>query len=278
MRERLDLRGRTVFITGAARGIGAGLATEVASRGARPALIGIEGELMEEVAAGIRERFGVEAFVAEADVRDRAALAGAVEGTVSALGGIDVAVANAGVGAGGSLRRMEVSDFDLVIDVNLTGVFNTLRASLPAVLERRGHLLPIASAAAFSHSPGMSAYAASKAGVEALANSLRQEIAGSGATVGCGYFSFLDTDMVRDGLEEPVAIEMRKLMKGPPARIYPLEPAVSTLADGIERRSRTVMYPGWIRPVSRLRGFAQPLVERLVGSRAAEALDAAETR
>lgn len=277
MRERLDLRGRTVLITGPARGIGEGLALEVAARGARPALVGLEPELMEALATRIREAHGVEVFIGEADVRDRAALAGSIDGAIAALGGIDVVVANAGVETAGSLLNIEPEEFDRVIDVNLTGVFNTLKLTLPHVMARRGHLLPIASAAAIGHAPGMAPYAASKAAVEAMANVLRQEIAGTGTTVGCGYFSFLDTDMVRNAFDRDVAVELRGLMKGPLGKVYPLAPAVTALADGIESRSRTVMYPGWVKPVARLRGFTQPLTERLAGSRAADAIRRAES-
>ncbi|MEI6447360.1 MAG: short-chain dehydrogenase/reductase [Actinomycetes bacterium] len=279
MSEPLDLRGRTVLITGAARGIGALLAAEVARRGARPSLVGIEPETMERVAEAIRTETGVETFVAEADVRDRAALDRAVEGTISALGGIDVCVANAGVETASSVLNHDPDDFRRVIDINLIAVFSTLQATLPAVIERRGHLLPIASLAAIGHAPAMSAYAASKAGVEALANSLRQELAGTGTTVGCGYFTFLDTDMVRDGFQHPVAAELRKdVARGPFGKVYPVEPAITALADGIENRSRTVMFPKWIKPVAKLRGITQPLLEKLAGSKAADAIRRAESR
>ena len=276
MSERLDLRGRTVLITGAARGIGAGLAHEVARRGARLSLVGIEPELMEAVADEIRATHGVDVIVSEADVRDRVALAAAVERTVAELGGIDVVVANAGVETAGSLQNMPAAEFDRVIDVNLIGVFNTLQATIGHVIERKGHLLPIASAAAISHAPSTGAYCASKAAVEALANVLRQELAGTGATVGCGYFTFLDTDMVADAFHRPLTTALRAEMPKALATVYPLEPAIQRLADGIEKRGRVVAYPDWVRGMARLRGYLQPLTERLVGSKAANAIRQAE--
>ena len=276
MATNYSLGGRTVLITGPARGIGEGLALAVAKRGARLALVGLEPERMETLAERIRGEYGVDVVVAEADVRDRPALDRAVTETVSALGGIDVAVANAGVETAGSLAEIAPEEFQRVIDINLTGVFSTIQAVLPHVVERRGHLLPIASVAAVSHAPTMGPYAASKAAVEALANVLRQELAGTGTTVGCGYFSFLDTDLVRNAFERPVAVAMRDQLPGPVAKVYPLEGAIDALIKGIETRSRIVAYPGWVKPLIASHGVAQPLIERLIGRRGADAIRSAE--
>jgi NAD(P)-dependent dehydrogenase (short-subunit alcohol dehydrogenase family) len=277
MSERLDLRGRTVLITGAARGIGAGLAREVARRGARPALVGIELATMQAVADEIEKSHGVETFVAEADVRDRAALAAAVEGTVAKLGGIDVVVANAGIETAQSIASHDPQDFENVIAINLIGVFNTLQATIPHVTARRGHLLPIASLAAAAHAPSMSAYAASKAGCEAIANVARIELAGTGVSVGCGYFSFLDTDMVNDAFDRPIGAAMRSKFPGPMQKVYPLAPAIKELADGIEERGRVVAYPHWVRGILRTRGFTQQLTEKTIGDKATEAISEVET-
>lgn len=278
MQAKLNLSGRTVLITGAARGIGEGVALRAAAKGARLSLVGIEPERMEALAQRIRSEHGSDVLVAHADVRDRAALDQATAGTVEALGGIDVVVANAGVETAGSLAAMDPAEFQRVIDVNLIGVFHTLQSTLPHVVERSGHLLPIASAAAVSHAPAMGPYAASKAAVEALANVLRQELAGTGTTVGCGYFTFLDTDMVRNGFERPAAQAVRGRMPGPIAKVYPLDGALDAIIEGIENRSRVVAYPRWVKAIIATHGFTQPLVERMVGEEAAAAIRSAETQ
>jgi NAD(P)-dependent dehydrogenase (short-subunit alcohol dehydrogenase family) len=164
-----SVRGKTVFITGAARGLGAETARRVAARGANVALVGLEPEELERVAA----QCGRNAAWFECDVTDREALAAAVEGTVERFGGIDVCMANAGIAPIGPVRSTDPDAFERTIEVNLLGVWRTVRACLPQVIERRGYVLVIASIAAALHAPGMAAYAASKAGAEAFADSLR---------------------------------------------------------------------------------------------------------
>jgi NAD(P)-dependent dehydrogenase (short-subunit alcohol dehydrogenase family) len=241
-RESWPVSGKTVLITGAARGIGAESARQLAARGARLSLVGLEPELLEQVAA----ECGNAAWF-ECDVTDRDALQGAVEGTVDRFGGIDVVMANAGIGAAGTVRTMDVDAWERVIEVNLLGVFRTVRACLPHVIERRGYVLPVASIAAAVHTPGMSAYAASKAAVEALGNSLRAEVAHLGVRVGVAYFSWIDTDMVRGADEMPASKFMRAKLRGPAAKTYPVSAAGRAVADGIEQRARRVIVPRQFR-------------------------------
>lgn len=270
-RRSYPIAGRVVLITGAARGIGAGLARELARRGARLSLVGLEPERLAENA----ESLGGEAKWFEADVTDQAALERAVAGTVQNLGGIDVVVANAGIEAVGTVETIDPAIFERVIEVNLLGVWRTVRAALPHVIARRGYVLPIASAAAATHLALMASYAASKAGVEAFADSLRQELDGTGTRVGCGYFSFLDTDMVSEAFANPAAARLRESTRGPLARVYPLQDAVVSMADDVERRARVVAYPRWVRGTLLGRGVLQPLIEPLVGRRSHEAVSLA---
>ena len=199
-RRRLDVNGRTVFVTGAARGIGGGVAERMHSKGANVALVGLEPDLLEERAAKLGDR----AAWFEADVTDTEALERAVKGTVERFGGIDVAVANAGIHTVGSLITAPPEQIERTMNVNLFGVWRTDRAVLPHVIERKGYLLNIASLAAAAHAPLMGPYAASKAGVEGLTDSLRVEMAPTGARAGCAYFGFIDTDLVKASMRASV--------------------------------------------------------------------------
>jgi NAD(P)-dependent dehydrogenase (short-subunit alcohol dehydrogenase family) len=251
------IAGRSVLITGAARGIGAETARRLAARGARLALAGLEPELLERVAADCP---GSVFF--ECDVTDREAVRAAVGGAVHAFGGIDVVVANAGIAVAGFARTMDEDAWERVIDVNLLGVWRTIRAALPHVIERRGYVLPIASVAALAHAPGMSSYTASKAAVEAFGDALRAEVAHLGVGVGVGYFSWIDTEMVRGTDRDPHFGRVRAGAKWPLNKTYPVADAAESVVRGIERRARFVCHPRWLPALIAARGLIQPLIDR----------------
>src|ERR1700759_2912588 len=163
------MRGKTVFVTGAARGIGAACAERRHARGANVALVGLEPGRLRENA----ERLGERAAWFEADVTDIEALEAAVAGTVERFGGIDVAIANAGIAFTGTLSTAPVEQVERTLAVNLLGVWRTDRAVLGELRRSRGYLLNIASLAAVTHSPMMGPYTSAKAGVEALSDALR---------------------------------------------------------------------------------------------------------
>jgi NAD(P)-dependent dehydrogenase (short-subunit alcohol dehydrogenase family) len=251
-----QLHGRAVLVTGAARGIGAETARRLAAQGARVSLVGLEPAELERVA---RDCPGAVFF--EADVTDPDALATAVERTVEAFGGIDAVIANAGIGVVGLARSMDPDAFERVIEVNLLGAWRTVRACLPHVVERRGYVLVVASLAAVAHSPGMSAYAAAKSGVEAFANALRVEVRPLGVDVGVAYFSWIDTDMVRGGYANPLGARMRARLKGPLARTSSLADAAAAMDAGVASRARIVVFPRWVRAAVALRSVFQPIVD-----------------
>jgi NAD(P)-dependent dehydrogenase (short-subunit alcohol dehydrogenase family) len=263
-----SVEGKTVFITGAARGIGAESARRLAARGANVALAGLEPGELERVAS----QCGSNTACFDCDVTDWDGLERAAQGAVGRFGGIDVVIANAGVAPAGMTRSIDPGAFERTLDINLMGVWRTVRTCLPQVIERRGYVLVISSLAAALHAPGMSAYAASKAGVEAFANSLRSEVKYLGVDVGVGYFAFIDTDLVRGGDAHPTLGGMRQEMaSGPLGKSYPLSAVGKAVADGIEKRRRWVLVPGWVGAVLHLRTALAPLVERIGSGRAEEA-------
>lgn len=232
-----------MLITGAARGIGAEAARRLVARGMQVSLVGLEPEELEGVAA----QCGAGAAWFECDVTDPDSLQAAVEGTVERFGGLDCVIANAGIASAGTVRLVDPEAFERVIEVNLLGVWRTVRACLPHVIERQGYALVIASLAAAVHAPGMASYNASKAGAEAFANSLRQEVKHLGVDVGVGYFSWIATDMVAGADAHPAAGALREKLPGVLGKTYPVSQAGEAVADGVQARRPRVMVPGWIR-------------------------------
>jgi NAD(P)-dependent dehydrogenase (short-subunit alcohol dehydrogenase family) len=252
-RTEVSLAGRRVLITGAARGIGARLARRLTERGARVALLGLEPEPLAEVAA---ECQGAPWF--ECDVADRDRVDQAVADAVGKLGGLDVAIANAGIGAQMTLVDGDEAVWDATLAVNLTGTYNLVRAAGPHVSHPRGYFLLTASLAAAVHLPLMSAYCASKAAVESLGDSLRIELLPTGARVGVAYYAELDTDMTSRGFATEAAA---RTPLGNHRLVAPVEPAIDALERGIRRRSRRIVSPRWVAGVLPIRMLAQRLVE-----------------
>jgi NAD(P)-dependent dehydrogenase (short-subunit alcohol dehydrogenase family) len=271
-----DVNGRTVFITGAARGIGAETARRLHRKGANVALVGLEPERLEALAAELGDR----AAAFEADVTDYEALERAVAATVQRFGAIDVGIANAGIAYTGPLATAPIEQVERTLAVNFLGVWRTDRALIAQITERRGYLLNIASLAAVSHAPMMGPYTAAKSGVEALTDALRLETAPSGARVGCAYFGFIDTDLVRASLKQPSAQAMTGRLPGFMRNPAPLSKAVDAIEQGIEKRTDRLWAPRWVGSMLLLRGLLQPLTERQMlrePERLRAGLDAAAT-
>jgi NAD(P)-dependent dehydrogenase (short-subunit alcohol dehydrogenase family) len=265
------LKGRRVVITGAARGIGALTARRLYDRGAHVALLGLEPELLEEVAAGCG---GAPWF--ECDVADREQVDHSVAAAVERLGGLDVAIANAGIGAQMPLVGGDAAVWDATLAVNLGGTFNLVRAAAPHVSHPNGYFLLTASLAAAVHLPLMAAYCASKAAVESLGDSLRVELAPSGAKVGVAYYAELDTDMTSRGFATKAAARMPIGGNGR-MPVAPVGPAIDALERGIRDRSRRIVSPRWVGAALPVRMLVQRVVEREVRRKIGKALDIART-
>jgi NAD(P)-dependent dehydrogenase (short-subunit alcohol dehydrogenase family) len=265
MRIARPIGGKVVVITGSARGVGEALAVALAGRGARVALVGLEPDRLAKVA----ERCGPNAAWWECDITDAAALARVVDGVRERFHRVDVLVANAGIAIASPFVLADARAFDRVVEVNLLGSIRTVRAFLPLLISARGYYLQVASIAALGPTPLMSAYAASKSGVEAFALALRPELAHHGTDAGVAYLAFTDTDMTRGSSPADGSEAMRKNLPGPLGRLHELEPAVERLVAGIECRAPFVYgqpFLRWLRPVR----WLLPSVVYRVARRSAE--------
>ena len=216
--------------------------------------------LIHEIQDGDRvrataSRLGAGHLGLAADVTDSEALTAAVAETVRQFGGIDVVIANAAVLSWQTVAATDVDVFAKTIDVNVTGVFRTVRAALPHVMDSKGYVLVVSSLASIVPTPGASAYGASKSAVEAFANALRLEMQPHGVAVGCAHLTFVKTDFVADITAESSSVD--GWLNGPLGRLLrsqTAEQVADAFVDAIRRRERRLYVPRagfvlqWLRP------------------------------
>lgn len=267
-RSKPTLAGRRVLITGAARGIGAALARRLHERGARVAVVGLEPERLEQVAQSCGD-----APWAACDVANRAQVDSVVPSMVEELGGLDVIVANAGIAAQTPLIGGDPRMMDRIVGVNLLGVYNTIRTAGPHISHSRGYALLMSSLAAAVQLPMMGAYSASKAGVEALGNTLRIELKPNGGKVGIAYLAELDTDMTRRGFGTEAAAALPATKRF--VHVTPLEVGIRSLERAIARRSRFIVAPKWAAPALPFRMITQAIADRVTQPGLARVLEIA---
>ena len=247
---------QVVVITGGARGIGAATARQLYDRGARVALLDRDVEGVKRAAAALGDR----AIGVGADVTDADSLAKAMSAVVESFGGIDCIVANAGIlGAAKTVGTANPDAFEQVIDINLLGVWRTVRAALPHVRQRNGYVLVIASIAAAIPMPTLAAYGASKAGAEGFARALRVELATTGTRVGVAYFGIIATELLDDASREPGMMGLIADLPGSLGKPLPVSRAASAIVAGIERRANHIYAPRWVAIATVLRGVLEPL-------------------
>jgi len=262
--SRYDLNGKVALITGAARGIGFETARQMHLRGAAVAVLDLSAEEAREAA----ERIGPRAIGLSADVTDQNAMFAAVAEVVEKLGGIDVAVANAGIAQKqfATVRGISGEEWERVFEVDLLGVWRTVRAALPQIVERQGQMVVVSSVYAFANGMGNTPYAVAKAGVEALGRSLRIELAPHGASASVAYFGWVDTKLVQDAFDQEDGGRIRELSPDFLLKRITPDEAGAGLVRGIEERAPRIFVPKWWRYVSALRGIVNPLLDKRMES------------
>ena len=249
-----SLHGKVVFITGGARGIGAEVAHRLRNKGAKLVLADLDQAALDSLAAQLGGDERVLTVVA--DVRDLPAMQAAAAAAVERFGGIDVVVANAGIASYGSVLQVDPEAVKRVLEVNLLGVFHTVRATLPALIGRCGYVLIVSSLAAFAAAPGMAPYDMTKAGNEHLANALRLEVGHLGVSVGVAHMSWINTAMVRDTKADvPTFAEQLAALPWPWNKTTSVDKCATAFVKGIEGRKDRVYCPRrvalfrWLKPV-----------------------------
>ncbi|MFP4975855.1 3-oxoacyl-[acyl-carrier-protein] reductase [Paenibacillus sp. CN-4] len=204
------LKGQTALVTGASRGIGRSIALALAEQGVKVAVNYAGGESAALETVRLIEERGSEAFAVQGNVGSSEQAETLVKEVLNAWGRIDILVNNAGITRDNLIMRMKEEEFDQVIETNLKGVFNCLKAvTRPMMKQRYGRIINISSVVGVTGNPGQANYSAAKAGIIGLTKSAARELASRGITVNCIAPGFIDTDMTRE-LPENVREELVK--------------------------------------------------------------------
>jgi short-subunit dehydrogenase len=223
-----------VFLTGASSGIGAALAHRYATSGSTIGLVARRRELLESVAKDLRAR-GATVHVYPADVADTAAMGDAARAFIGAAGGVDLVVANAGIGIKSALHEGDAASVAKLMEINVIGVTNTIVPFIPSMLAAKsGVLAAVSSMAGHRALPGRVAYSASKAAVIAFMDGLRMELHGSGVHAMTICPGFVKTPLT-DVLEHKMPF------------LVDVDDAADWMVDAIARHERTYSFPWQMR-------------------------------
>ena len=195
----MSLNGKTALVTGASRGIGRAIALRLAEDGANVAVIYAGSADKAEAVVDEITALGVNAKAYRCNVADSAAVNETVKAVTNDLGKIDILVNNAGITRDGLMLRMKDEDFDAVLDRNLKGAFNMIRACYSGFIRKKsGRIINISSVSGIMGNAGQANYSASKAGVIGLTKSVARELASRGITCNAVAPGFIQTDMTEN--------------------------------------------------------------------------------
>jgi 3-oxoacyl-[acyl-carrier protein] reductase len=199
-----DLIGKTALVTGATGGIGGAIARAFHAQGATVAVSGTRRELLDQLAAELKERV----HVLPCNLADKEAVEALVPSSERAMGRLDILVANAGITRDNLFVQLSDEAWDEVVAVNLTATFRLARAAVRGMMRRRfGRVIGITSVVAVTGNPGQSNYTATKAGMIGMIKSIAQEYAKRGVTANCiapGFIATAMTDKLNDKQREAI--------------------------------------------------------------------------
>lgn len=205
----MNLKGQVAFITGSARGIGKSIAIAFVKAGANIVIADIDLTSSQQTAQEIKEG-AVETYAVQINVADADSVAAAFKSAMDRFGRIDMLVNNAGITRDSLVLRMKEEDWDLVLDINLKGVFLCSKEAVKIMSKQKyGRIVNISSVVAFMGNPGQANYSASKAGMMGLTKTIAKEYASRGITSNAVAPGFIITAMT-DALPENVKEEMKK--------------------------------------------------------------------
>jgi len=256
----LALRGKVVLITGGARGIGFETGRLARERGASVVLVDLDRDVVEESAVAL----GGDSLGLQADVTDLGQMEDAVARAVERLGRVDVVIANAGITPPKTTSRaIDPAVWEKVVEVNVVGVYNTVRAGIEQVIANQGHIALVASVYAHVNGVLNTSYAVSKAGVEAMGRALRTELEPHGASASVAYFGYVETDLINRVFGDDLADQFREEIA--PAFLtkkMKVDQVATALVEGISRREPRIVEPAAWRPPLYLRGQVGPFNDR----------------
>jgi NAD(P)-dependent dehydrogenase (short-subunit alcohol dehydrogenase family) len=263
-----DFTGKVVFITGAAGGIGAACAREFYRHGANLVLTDLGAEAIEEIAKDFDPARVLSQML---DVTDMSATKLVVTNSIEKFGRLDIVFANAGVAwqTPKTIATADEAEFERIIEIDLLGVWRTVRAALPEIIKANGQVLVTSSIYAFGNGVINAPYAMSKAGVESFGRSLRAELAGTGATASVLYPGWIKTPMTRIafGANATASALIEKVFPRSLRRLITPETVAAAVIQGLSTRVPRIIVPRRWAPISALRGWLNIYTDRMFDKR-----------